>query len=112
MSKGQGEFEYNEITNSVSNSKSFSRQNVFFINIINNTAFEVQVISRSTGEIRVPANSNVQFNGHPLSPAKVSYKIRFNIAAPTTDFIVILTSSVNSLTNQLTKNSDGYFKQC
>mgnify|MGYP003655240154 CR=1 FL=1 len=105
MPKGQSTFEYNEVTNSVTDSKSFSRSGVYFINIVNNTAFEVQLISRSTGEIRIPANTNMEFFGHPLAPAQISYKVRFNAAAPTTDFISIISSSVNNL-------NDGFFKQC
>lgn len=94
MNNGQSIFEYNEVSNSVTSSKTFNRSNVFHVNIINPTGFEVQVISRETGEIRIPSNTNIEFKGHPYAPASIGYKIRFNTIAPTTDFIRIITSQV------------------
>jgi hypothetical protein len=94
MDNGQSVFEYNEISNSVTSTKSFNRINVFNIQIVNDTAYEVQVISRETGEIRIPSNSKIEFKGHPYAPTNIGYKIRFNNIAPTTDFIKIISSQV------------------
>tara|TARA_R110000751_G_scaffold135596_2_gene238439 strand:- start:1743 stop:2045 length:303 start_codon:yes stop_codon:yes gene_type:complete len=91
---GQSIFEYNEISNSPTSSKTFNRSDVFNIQIINNTGLEVQVVSRETGEIRIPSNSQIEFKGHPLAPSRISYKIRFNIVAPTTDFIRIISTQL------------------
>ena len=91
---GQSVFEYNEISNSPTSSKTFNRDNVFSIKITNDTGLEVQVVSRETGEIRIPSNSSIEFKGHPLAPCRIAYKIRFNPIAPTTDFIRIISTQV------------------
>lgn len=95
---GQCVFEYNEISNSPTSSKTFNRNNVFNIQIINDTGFEVQIVSRETGEINIPSNSNIEFKGHPLAPSTIGYKIRFNTVAPTSDLIKIITTQVIVLT--------------
>ncbi len=97
--KGQSSFEYTEISNSVTSSKTFNRANVYYIDLINNTAFEITVLSRDTGEIRVPANSNIKFFGSVWATIDINYKVRFNSAAPNTDFLVITTTSLNSIDN-------------
>ena len=97
--KGQGQFEYVEITNSVTDSRTLNRTNIFQIEFINNTAFEIQVLDRETGDIRIPANDKVQFIGHPEAPVQIRYKVRFNTIAPTSDFLVILISQISSYGN-------------
>jgi len=99
MNNGQSIFEYNEISNSPTSSKTFNRDNVFSIKIINDSGFEVQVVSRETGEIRIPSNSSIEFKGHPLAPCRIGYKIRFNSVAPTTDFIRIISTQVITVKN-------------
>ena len=97
---GQSIFEYNEISNSPTSSKTFNRDAVFNVQIINNTGFEVQVVSRETGEIRIPSNSQIEFRGHPLAPSRIGYKIRFNSVAPSTDFIRIISTQVITVKNK------------
>ena len=96
---GQGQFEYIEISNSVTDSRTLDRLNVYNLELINNTAFEIQVVDRDSGDVRVPANDRIRFNGNPFAPVHVRYKVRFNVAAPTTDFIIIILSQVNSYGN-------------
>jgi len=101
--KGQGQFEFVEVTNSPTDSKTLNRKNIFQIEFINNTAFEIQVLDRETGDIRIPANDSFRFVGHPEAPVEIRYKVRFNTLAPASDFLVILISQINSY---------GIIKQC
>ena len=93
-------FEYNEIQNSVSESKVFVRIGVFSVQLINETGFEIIVGDRMAGDIRVPSKDKVTFLGHPLFPTEIRYRVQFNPAAPTTDFLKIITSSVYVLDNK------------
>ena len=67
--------------------------------MINNTAFEIQIVDRDSGNINVPANSTIVFKGDTRAAVEIRYKIRFNVAAPTTDFLVFLLSQINSYGN-------------
>ena len=96
---GQGQFEYIEISNSVTDSKTLDRKHVYNLELINNTAFEIQVIDRDSGDIRIPANNRIRFVGNPVAPVQLRYKVRFNVGAPTTDFLIIILSQVNSYGN-------------
>lgn len=93
---GQGQFEYVEITNSVTDGKSLNRRNIFYVELINNTAFEIQVLDRDSGDIRIPANDRIRFFGSPFAAVQVRYKVRFNVGAPTTDFLIVILSQINS----------------
>jgi len=95
MSKYSSEFGSNEVSNSPTDSKTFNRDNVFWVTLINNTGCEIVVGDRIAGEIRVPSNTKIEFKGHPNFPTEINYKIRFNTAAPITDFITILTTQTN-----------------
>ncbi len=96
INHGQGQFEYVEVSNSVTDGKTLNRRNIFHVELINNTAFEIQVLDRDSGDIRIPANDRVRFIGHPGAAVELRYKVRFNAAAPTTDFLIILLSQINS----------------
>lgn len=95
MNQYSSEFGSNEVQNSPSDAKVFNRKNVFWVKIINRTAFEVIVGDRIAGDIRIPAGESVQFWGHPNWPTELNYKVQFNGAALPTDFITILTSQTN-----------------
>ena len=89
------EFDVNEVTNSPTDARTFNRVNVYWVQLINETAFEIIADSRQTGEIRIPANKTREFKGHPNWPTDLNIKVRFNSASPTTDFLTIITSSSN-----------------
>lgn len=96
---GQGQFEYVEVTNSPTDGKSLNRRNIFYVELINNTAFEIQVLDRDSGDIRIPANDRLVFYGSPFAAVQIRYKVRFNTGAPTTDYLTILLSQINSYGN-------------
>jgi|TARA_R110000824_G_C15231140_1_gene678587 DNA-dependent RNA polymerase auxiliary subunit epsilon len=96
---GQGQFEYIEVSNSPTDGRTLNRRNTYHIEFINNTAFEIIVLDRDSGSIRIPANDSIRFIGHPGAAVEIRYKIRFNVAAPTTDFLIILISQINSYGN-------------
>lgn len=87
-------FEYNEIYNSPTDNKGFVRDRCYNVEITNYSSFEVQLVDKYTGEIRIPANEKIEFKAHPYAPSNISYKVRFSNVAPTTDFITIKTSCV------------------
>lgn len=89
------QFEYNEIQNSPTTSKKLHRKNVFNVQLINNTSFEIIVGDRLTGDIRVPSKGTIEFKGHPYFTTDLNYTVRFNNAAPATDLLIILTSQTN-----------------
>jgi hypothetical protein len=89
------EFDYNEITNSPTDAKTFGRANIYHLQLINETAFEIVVLERNAGEIRVPAGITREFKGHPNFPSPIDFKVRFNAAAAPTDFLTIITTQSN-----------------
>lgn len=87
-------FEFNEIFNSPTDNKGFNRKNCYSVQITNFSAFEVQIVDKFAGDIRIPSGESVEFKAHPYAPSSISYKVRFSNVAPTTDYITIKTSCV------------------
>ena len=75
------------------NQSYYTNKNVYSLQMINSTAFEIKVLDKIFGEIDIPAGTTREFKAHPLYPVPIiSLNIEFNAAAAVTDFLTLLIS--------------------
>jgi hypothetical protein len=94
-------FESTEISNNPAQSQALSREGVIYLKLINKTGLEVVVTDRRAGVWRVPSNGDLTWFSYSNAPSDLQIKVSFNNAAPVTDFLTVLTTSVTYECNDL-----------
>lgn len=94
-------FESTEISNNPAQSQALSREGVTYLKLINKTGLEVIVTDRRAGVWRIPSNDSLTWYSFSNAPSDLQIKVSFNNAAPATDFITILTTSVTYECNDI-----------
>lgn len=85
------QFSFDRITNN--NLNILVKENVFFMSIKNNSAFEVTITERNIGDIIISPNETKIFNGDSKTVVKhISLKVQFNAGATINDSVDIITS--------------------
>lgn len=86
-----------------SNQKVYSATNVYYLTMINDTAFSIDVRDTRFGTITIPAGKQRTLPAHPMFAVElVTLSIEFNSAAPDTDFLTIIA----------TKQYGSYYEEC
>lgn len=75
-------------------SEAVNRNNVIYLNIVNETAFEVIVKDRKAGNIRIASGKNIPIFSFPSHPFDFNAMVEFNVGAPDTDYITFFINSI------------------
>lgn len=85
-------WDYTEIANT--NQRVYTKTDVYHLQLVNETGFEITVIDRMIGTINIPSGKTRVFPAHPMYPIdQINLVVEFNAAAPPTDFLTIITTS-------------------
>lgn len=84
-------FKVDKVANN-SQDKNYNKKGVYNADLVNNTDFEIIIISADSGPISIPASKTIPFRGHPAYPGILSFAVEFNTGHVDTDSLTIIYS--------------------